>query len=104
MLYLKNIQTPQDIYLPKCRLIHGDMVLVVTSTVNQSEIINKKVTDLWFYGLYHKVSIALPANIPSGEYRYALSDDRGILSSGLLIIGESSAPTEYNKTVQDEQY
>lgn len=72
------------------------------STVNQS-VIDMPVVDEWTMGLYFKVAIKLPADMPSGEYEYTLSDDAGVLSTGLLILGESLSPTEYNKVIQYEQ-
>jgi hypothetical protein len=54
--------------------------------------------------LYYKMMIALPDKIMKGEYEYTLSDEVGVLSTGLLVIGDLEIPTEYNKEIAYEQY
>lgn len=99
MIYLKNISTPQNVFIPKSRRGNGGLVFSIKSTVNQS-VIERSVIDEWTKGLYFKFAIELPADIASGEHEYTLSDDAGVLSTGLLIVGEPSTPTEYNKIIQ----
>ena len=53
---------------------------------------------------YHVFSIALPSNVPSGEYQYELSDVNGVLSSGILVIGKESGFVEYQNMTEYEQY
>ena len=48
--------------------------------------------------------IRLSEGIMSGEYEYTLSDEVGVLSTGLLIIGEKEMLTEYNNEITYEQY
>jgi hypothetical protein len=50
------------------------------------------------------VLVELKEDIPSGEYDYTLSDEVGVLSTGLLVIGDYEIPTEYNKELTYEQY
>lgn len=102
MIYLKNISTPQVIFIPRCMEANGGLVLSLKSTINQSVIL-LNVIDAATSDLYFRVSVMLPADVPSGEYEYALSDDTGELSTGLLIVGELSSPIEYKKVIQYEQ-
>lgn len=102
MIYLKNISTPQVIFIPRCMEANGGLVLSLKSTINQSVIL-LNVIDAATSDLYFRVSVMLPADVPSGEYEYALSDDTGELSTGLMIVGELSSPTEYKKVIQYEQ-
>jgi hypothetical protein len=53
---------------------------------------------------YYVIEVALKSNVPAGEYEYSLSDAQGVLSSGLLVIGDMSAPREYDNTIIYEQY
>ena len=103
MIYLKNISTPQVIFIPRCMEANGELVLSLKSTINQSvtllNVIDAAISDLYF-----RVSVILPADMHSGEYEYALSDGKKELSTGLLNVGESSSPKEYNKVIQYEQY
>lgn len=81
---------------------NGGLVLAVKSAINQS-VIQLNVIDVATSDLYFKISVMLPADMPSGEYEYVLSDYMGELSTGLLIVGELSSPTEYKKVIQYEQ-
>lgn len=46
----------------------------------------------------YEIGISLPEDIVDGEYNYTLTDGGNVLGSGLLQIGEYTAPkTEYNK-------
>lgn len=94
MIYLKNISTPQEVFIPKCREANGELVFSLKDVGNQP-VIDKETSDLYF-----RFNMKLPADIASGEHEYTLSDDAGVLSTGLLIVGEPSTPTEYNKIIQ----
>ena len=48
--------------------------------------------------------VELQEGVPSGEYEYTLSDEVGVLSTGLLVVGDLEIPTEYNKEIAYEQY
>ena len=102
MVYLKNINEPQEVFVPKCRLAEGGLVLTIKGVISHSDV-SINVFDLETSGLYFRFSFILPENITSGEHEYTLSDDDGVLSTGLLIVGEPSSPIEYNKTIQYEQ-
>lgn len=53
--------------------------------------------------IHHMVSITLP-DINDGEYEYTLSDEGGVLSTGILVIGGQSKPVEYINNMTYEQY
>lgn len=98
MIYLKNISTPQEVFIPKCReAVHG--LSLVIKGWGKEPVIDKNTT-----GLYFRFNMILPADIASGEHEYLLVDDAGVISTGLMIVGESTSPTEYKKTIQYEQY
>ena len=104
MIYLKHTTELQMMYVPKDgRDAIGDVSFEAFSTINQfgfSFAAAEEETSL----LYHKVLVELKEGIPSGEYEYTLSDEVGVLSTGLLVIGDFEIPTEYNKEIAYEQY
>lgn len=102
MIYLKNISTSQIIFIPRGREANGELVLSLKSTINQSAIL-LDVVDSAISDLYFRVSVMLPADMPTGEYEYVLTDEMGELSTGLLVVGELSSPKEYKKVIQYEQ-
>ena len=91
-------------YIPKDgRDAKGNVFFKAFSTINQfgfSFDAAEEDTSL----LYHKVLVELKQDIPTGEYEYTLSDEVGVLSTGLLVIGDLDKPFEYNKEVYYEQY
>ena len=102
MIYLKNISTPQELFVPRCREANGNLMLSLKNTINLYDI-PLLVIDFATSHQYFRFSVMLPVDLPSGEYEYSLSDDAGVISTGLLIVGESSSPKEYNKVIQYEQ-
>ena len=104
MIYLKHTTDLQMMYVPKDgRDAKGNVFLKAFSTINQfgfSFDAAEENSSL----LYHKVLVELKQDIPSGEYEYTLSDEVGVLSTGLLVIGDLENPTEYNKEITYEQY
>lgn len=104
MIYLKHTTDLQRMYIPKDgRDAHGSVFFKAFSTLNQFGFSFYAVEENSF-SLYHMVLVELKENIPSGEYEYTLSDEEGVLSTGLLIIGDLENPTEYNKEIAYEQY
>ena len=99
MIYLKSTKT---VFVPKSRMAEKGVVFSLKNTVSQM-VIAQNVTELRSMELYFSFEVDLPAEMPSGEYEYTLSDDAGVLSTGLLIMGEAVSPTEYNKVIQYEQ-
>ena len=91
-------------YVPKDgRNAIGDVFFKAFSTINQfgfSFDAAEENSSL----LYHKVLVELKEDIPSGEYEYTLSDEVGVLSTGLLVIGEIDSHVEYVIEKEYEQY
>ena len=53
----------------------------------------------------YEIGISLPEGIDDGEYTYTLTDWGTVIGSGLLQIGEYTAPkTEYNNANKIVQY
>ena len=103
MIYLKNISTPQVIFIPKCRETEGSLVFSIKSTINHSVSVNASVVDLQSE-LFILFPVELPADTNTGEYEYELTDDAGLVSTGLLVIEGESVVYEHNLSVQYEQY
>ena len=104
MIYLKHTTDLQMMYVPKDgRDAKGDIFFKAFSTINQfgfSFDAAEENSSL----LYHKVLVELKEDIPSGEYEYTLSDGVGVLSTGLLVIGEIDSHVEYVIEKEYEQY
>ena len=104
MIYLKHTTDLQMMYIPKDgRDAKGDVSFKAFSTINQFEF-SFEAAEEDSSLLYHKVLVELKEDIPSGEYEYTLSDEVGILSTGLLVVGDLDNPMEYNKETTYEQY
>ena len=104
MIYLKHTTDLQMMYVPKDgRDAKGNVFLKAFSTINQFGFSFDAVEESLSM-LYHKVLVEPKKEIPSGEYEYTLSDEVGVLSTGLLVIGDLENPTEYNKEITYEQY
>lgn len=105
MIYLQNTTESQVMFIPRNGVTpQGDLVFKAKSTIDLEVEINQVVTDLQTSDLYFNLAIELPAGLPDGEYEYTLSYEDDILSTGLLVIGENSRPSEYNKDITYEQY
>ena len=103
MIYLKNISTPQMIFIPKSRETEGSLVFSIKSIINHSVSVNASVVDLQSE-LFIQFPVELPADTNTGEYEYELTDDAGLVSTGLLVIEGESVVYEHNLSVQYEQY
>lgn len=104
MVYLEHNTEPQSLYIPKDgRTPKGRLHFKAYSTINLMGF-SDEVVDINTSDLYYRISIALMDNIPSGEYEYVLSDEEGILSEGILIIGENDNPITYDNKQEYEQY
>lgn len=104
MVYLDSIASQQTLFIPKCREAVGVMVFSLRNTIDQSVLVIKDVVDLGASDLYFRIGITFPADITDGEYEYSLTDDEGVISTGLLTIGKLSGSIEYNKAITYEQY
>lgn len=104
MIYINTLSSPQSVYIPKGeRQPIGSLRFKAESTIDLFSF-EMDVIDLNLSSLYHYISISYEDQIPSGEYKYELSDEKGVLSCGLLIIGESKSPIEYTNETEYEQY
>lgn len=91
-------------YIPKSgRNAMGDVSFKAFSTINQYGFSFNAAEENSSL-LYHKVLVELDENIPAGEYEYTLSDEVGVLSTGLLVIGEMDSQVEYVIEKEYEQY
>lgn len=105
MIYLQNITKSQVMFIPRNGVTpQGDLVFKAKSTIDLEVEINQVVTDLQTSDLYFNLAISLPTDLPNGEYEYTLAVGEILVSSGLLVIGENSKPSEYNKVITYEQY
>lgn len=105
MIYLQNTRESQEMFIPRNGdTPQGDLLFRAKSTIDQVVEINQAVTDLQTSDLYFHLSLDLPADLPNGEYEYTLLSGKIPVSSGLLVIGEYTKPSEYNKAIQYEQY
>lgn len=73
------------------------------NTTDLSVSVNASVVDLQSE-LFIQFPVELPADTNTGEYEYELTDDAGIVSTGLLVIEGESVVYEHNLSVQYEQY
>lgn len=105
MIYLQNTSQSQGLMIPKSGTPPtGDLVFVAKSTIDLDVKVNDVVIDLQTSNLYFNIAVTLPAGIPDGEYEYSLNVGDDVVASGLLVIGDKSNPSEYNKTITYEQY
>ena len=83
----------------------GTLTFRATSTVDLTKIIDVAVLDLQSTKIYYNIALGVPPGTTPGEYKYVMKDGDSVVSTGLLVIGEYVADvTEYNKTIQYEQY
>lgn len=81
------------------------MTLTIKNTTDLQVIYSQEVTDKQTSSQYFTFDITLPEGIPDGEYEYALTDGEVTLSTGIMtILGKASAPEQYEKDIQYEQY
>ena len=104
MIYLDKTEQAQVLFIPRNKQgTNGGLVLKCKSSINQ-QAWESKVIDLQTSTYYYRVSFVVPAEAPQGEYQYTLSDDEGVLSKGILIIGENQKIIQYEKSAEYKQY
>ena len=105
MVYLQNTTESQVMFIPRNGVTpQGDLVFKAKSTIDLAVEIDQVVTDLQTSDLYFKLAVTLQAGLPDGEYEYSLTAGEILVSSGLLVIGEKSRPSEFDKGITYEQY
>lgn len=103
MVYLNNTREIQELYIPKTLRNAEGRVFFQAFSTGTLQGFSFYAREYDSTNLYHKVIIELP-KIKDGEYEYVLSDEKGILSTGILYIGGNDTPVEYNKEIKYEQY
>ena len=104
MIYLKHTTDLQLLCVPKTeRNALADVTLRIKCTSTGREVIIESSEGNSSL-LYYKMMIALPDDVVKGEYEYTLSDEMGVLSTGLLVVGDLDNSMEYNKETTYEQY
>lgn len=104
MLYIDKNEQAQVLFIPKNKQgTKGGLVLRCKSSINK-QTWESKVIDLQTSTYYYRISFVVPADAPQGEYQYTLSDDEGVLSNGILIIGENQRIRQYEKSTEYKQY
>lgn len=105
MLYLQNTQEAQALFIPKNMAIpEGDLIFEAKSTIDLATKISLQVVDLNLTSLYLQMAVILEEEIPNGEYEYTLKAGEEVVSTGLLIVGESGKPEEIETPIEYEQY
>lgn len=105
MIYLQNTTESQALFIPRSqRGVEGTLHFSAESNMELADLISIDVSDLDTSDLYYDLSVTLPADLPGGEYDYRLTDDAGILSQGILVVGDSFTIDQYEKDVEYEQY
>lgn len=105
MIYLRNSTESQVMYIPKNGdVAEGDLVFSARNTIDLETEVSLPVTDLGLSSLYFNLAVSLPADLPDGEYEYNLTIGDVPVSTGLLVIGEDSTTSQYNKDITYEQY
>jgi hypothetical protein len=104
MIYLNNTTKEQEIFIPKTidREV-WKVSLQIKSTISSDNFSIDGVVGNCS-ALYYSMMVVLSEKIVSGEYEYTLSDEVGVLSTGLLVIGDLELSTEYNNEIAYEQY
>lgn len=103
MIYLINTTETQTVAIPKERVENGALMFVAQSTMNLNTF-ELEAVNISSSSLYFNISLALPQGLPAGEYEYALTDNDGVLSSGVMVVGDLSIPVEYINETTYEQY
>ena len=106
MIYLSNITDAQVVYVPRDTAIcGGTLTFKATSTVDLKKVVDVIVLDLNATRIYYNIAVSVPTGTTPGEYKYEMKAGDDVVSTGLLVIGEyTTDATEYNKTIQYEQY
>lgn len=106
MVYLENTSESQVIYVPRHGIAAaGDLVFTAVNTIDLEAEIIENVLDLASSERYYSLALHLPEGLPCGEYEYTLTGGGTVLSTGLLVVGDTSAkPDEYEKDITYEQY
>jgi magnesium-transporting ATPase (P-type) len=101
MIFLSDITTEVSFAIPTTRKSEDDsLTLTITHEVTKSvETITLASSEVEVKETMVIVTTTLSSTLPSGQYRYNLSDESGTLSEGLMQVGDlTPTNTEYNHT------
>lgn len=89
MIYLQNTNEAQRMFIPNNGLTAGESARVqIFGTVSKREILDV-TAELAPIGIsYYIIAVTLPQGLKNGEYEYVVSQRKGIISNGLVQIGE----------------
>ena len=105
MIYLLNQTDAQAVYVPKNGGVpDGDLAFKAKSTMELATEVDAEVLNLGISDLYVNIAVTLPEGVPNGEYEYSLTAGGILVSSGLLVIGDTTSPDQYNHTITYEQF
>lgn len=107
MIYLSNTTDAQLAYVPRdTNAPEGATIrFTMKSTVDLDKVVDALVIDIGLQRIYYNVALKLPGDVTTGEYKYELTADGDVISSGLCIVRDNGEKTEeYNKEIEYEQY
>lgn len=111
MIYLEaDYESWQDVYIPRntSATLDGDITLTLFGTVTRGAVLDgDHVVDENDSDIYHHILVSLSGmetTAVPGEYEYALAVDGDVMSTGLLTISDTDAPTQYETTTTYTQY
>lgn len=105
MIYLQNTGDAQVVFVPRNgKIPSGDLVFRAKSTIDLATEIDLQVINLNVSRLYMHLAVSIVGDVPNGEYEYTVKAGDEVLSTGLLIIGDTSRPDQYNQEITYEQY
>ena len=104
MIYIINNTSPQVVYVPAAqKKVEGTLTFNLKSTVDHKEV-SVSVSQEGTSDLYYKFTLTLSAKLQDGEYEYVLKKGNDTLDSGLAAVGLPTFETEYNESIEYEQY
>lgn len=104
MIYLRNTDEPQPVFIPKNGVEYGGFLTFRMRGTVGHDVTVDGVSDLNTSGLYYNIAAALPSGMADGEYEYTLSAGELVLSEGIAIIGGNQKRHEYEKATEYRQY
>lgn len=105
MIYIINNTSPQVVYVPAAsKKVEGTLTFNLRSTVDRKEEVSVSVSQQGTSDLYYKFTLTLSAKLQNGEYEYVLKKGNDTLDCGLAVVGIPTFETEYNESIEYEQY
>lgn len=91
MIYLDNITSAQEVYIPQEGLadLAQGATFTLRSTIGKAVVYSSTIEEITREGAYFVINVALPEHLAIGEYEYVL-DQGGVVCNGLAQLGEYS--------------